>query len=260
MNSIIILTYNGVEDTKVCVRSIFENQIEDYELIFVDNNSTDDTLTYLNAVKKQVNKVKFLKNVKILTNEKRIGFSAACNQGIMASESNYPIVCNNDIYTCNAWSTNLINSMKKHKEFAVMVATSDNCGNPLQWFSHPMDIKPSIIAVDDANFITFCIDKIFWKEHKLDENYISGVEDIDMCWQIQMNNRLVGVCLASFVHHEGSKTNKREFKDTGMSENLNKGWDYFIKKWGPAGELRFKDGFGSYISCNEMVKNNQEVK
>ena len=44
--SIIILTLNKVDLTKSCIESIRRHTSEPYELIIVDNGSTDDTVEY----------------------------------------------------------------------------------------------------------------------------------------------------------------------------------------------------------------------
>ena len=49
--SIIILTYNQLEYTKKCLDSIFRHTRGPFELIIVDNGSTDGTTCYLNAVR-----------------------------------------------------------------------------------------------------------------------------------------------------------------------------------------------------------------
>ena len=48
LTSIIILTYNKLEYTKMCIESIrkFTNK-NSYEIIVVDNNSQDDTVNWL---------------------------------------------------------------------------------------------------------------------------------------------------------------------------------------------------------------------
>ncbi len=66
--SIIMLTYNQLEDTKICVESLFKHTTDvNYELIFVDNGSTkDDTKTYLETLQKEH------KNIKTIFNEEKI--------------------------------------------------------------------------------------------------------------------------------------------------------------------------------------------
>jgi len=70
--SIIIVTYNQLEYTRQCVQSILLRTDEPYELIFIDNASSDGTAQYLHS----------LANATIICNEENRGFPAAVNQGI----------------------------------------------------------------------------------------------------------------------------------------------------------------------------------
>jgi len=75
--SIVILTYNQLEYTKVCINSIRNyNDNDNYEIIIVDNNSTDGTVEW---IKKQ-------EGIKYILNEENKGFPAGCNQGIKIAE------------------------------------------------------------------------------------------------------------------------------------------------------------------------------
>lgn len=101
--SIIILTYNQLDYTKKCIESIRQYTKDNiYEVIVVDNNSTDDTVEWL---KKQ-------KDIKIVQNNKNLGFPKGCNQGILAARKDYDIMLlNNDIVVTYNWLTNLKKSL-----------------------------------------------------------------------------------------------------------------------------------------------------
>ncbi len=74
--SIIILTYNELELTKKCLASIERYTDKDkIELIIVDNGSSDGTREYISN----------LPDVKVILNEKNLGFAKGCNQGIEAA-------------------------------------------------------------------------------------------------------------------------------------------------------------------------------
>lgn len=93
--SIVILSYNHLDYTKGCIHSIKMNNPETaYELIIVDNNSTDGSQDWL---QKQ-------KDIKLLCNGENKGFPAGCNQGIkMAEPENDIFLLNNDtVLTSNA--------------------------------------------------------------------------------------------------------------------------------------------------------------
>ena len=68
--SIIVLTYNNLELSKTCIKSILDNTAyPDYELIIVDNLSEGDTLDYLKEVEKWEDK-----RIKVIYNKENKGF------------------------------------------------------------------------------------------------------------------------------------------------------------------------------------------
>ncbi len=87
--SIIIVSYNTRKLTVACLKSILQytKQIS-YEVIVVDNNSTDDSVKYLN---------KFNDNkIHIIENASNVGFGKANNKGIKASKGRYILFLNSD--------------------------------------------------------------------------------------------------------------------------------------------------------------------
>ena len=84
--SIITLTYNKLKYTKKYVESLFK-YTKDFELIIVDNGSTDGTREYL----------KSLDNIKLILNDENVGFSKGNNQGLEIAEGEYIAFLNNDI-------------------------------------------------------------------------------------------------------------------------------------------------------------------
>lgn len=93
--SIVILTYNLKEITVQCIESIRQNNLpSSYEIIVVDNNSTDGIREWLQEQK----------DIKLICNSENKGFPYGCNQGIkMAEPENNIFLLNNDtVVTPNA--------------------------------------------------------------------------------------------------------------------------------------------------------------
>lgn len=90
--SVITLTYNKLEYTKKFIESLFK-YTKDFELIVVDNGSSDGTVEYL----------KSFNNIKIILNSENLGFSKGNNQGIMVAEGEYIGFLNNDILLYPNW-------------------------------------------------------------------------------------------------------------------------------------------------------------
>ena len=75
--SIIILTYDNLNYNIICLDSIREyTDAKSYEIIVVDNNSTDGTREWL---KKQT-------DIKLILNDENLGFPKGCNLAIEAAE------------------------------------------------------------------------------------------------------------------------------------------------------------------------------
>jgi GT2 family glycosyltransferase len=85
--SIIIVNYNGRKWLKNCLESIESQSYIHFEIIFVDNNSTDDSVPF---VKKNFPKVQIVK----LT--KNIGFAGGNNEGYKKAKGEYLLLLNND--------------------------------------------------------------------------------------------------------------------------------------------------------------------
>ena len=92
--SIITLTYNQIEYTKKYIKSLYEFT-SDFELIIVDNGSTDGTAEYIKSLPYD--------NIKTIFNAENLGFSKGNNQGIEIAEGEYIGFLNNDILLYPNW-------------------------------------------------------------------------------------------------------------------------------------------------------------
>ena len=96
MYSIVMLNFNSIALNVGCVNSIFKNT-KDFELIIVDNNSTDGTKGYLEELELKH------ENVKTILNEKNNLFAKGNNQGVELATGEYVILLSNDIIVSAPW-------------------------------------------------------------------------------------------------------------------------------------------------------------
>ncbi|RJR28755.1 glycosyltransferase [Candidatus Microgenomates bacterium] len=87
--SVIIVNYNGLKWLKKCLTSLSQQSYDNYEIIFVDNASSDGSVLF---VKRHFPKVKL---VRLQSNS---GFAKGNNEGYKISKGEYLILLNND--TC----------------------------------------------------------------------------------------------------------------------------------------------------------------
>src|SRR5260370_39752592 len=90
--SITVPCFNERDFTRSCLQSLFRYTRAPWELIIVDNASTDDTKSYL-AGAQDASPVP----VTIVTSAHNLGFPAAINQGLEVARGEYLVLLNNDV-------------------------------------------------------------------------------------------------------------------------------------------------------------------
>ena len=87
MISVVVLNYNGRRYLKKCISSLSVQSYGDFEVIVVDNGSTDGSVEYLKT---------HFPRVKIVRNKSNLGFAGGINVGIEHAEGKYILTLNND--------------------------------------------------------------------------------------------------------------------------------------------------------------------
>lgn len=157
--SVIIVNYNTLELTKNTINSVIEKTEDiNYEIILVDNASTDGSIEYFEE--KYNDKIIFLKN------EENLGFGRANNKGIEIAKGKYVFLLNSDTLLINNAIKILFEYMEKNINVGV-------CGgnlydielNPVHSFK-----KELITLINEFDFFKNKIARIFLKK-RLDFNY-----------------------------------------------------------------------------------------
>ncbi len=235
--SIIILTYNNLEYTKECLASIRKYTTkEDYEIIIVDNASSDKTKQYLREQR----------DIKVVFNETNKGFPKGCNQGIaMANPNNDILLLNNDTIVTKNWLNNLKICLESDEKIGAVGPVCNQTENRQGVKFDYKDIKQMhhLASKNNISNATKWEEKIFLigycllikrevinKLRGLDEKYTPGyIEDNDLCLRIiNLGYRLM-LCHDCFIHH---------YLGTSFRKDLNKFYpilyrnrDYFYRKW-----------------------------
>lgn len=100
MVSIVIPVFNKLSYTQKCLEAIQKNTPSlKYEIIVVDNASSDGTSDFLNSLTMPI---------KVLTNAENIGFTKACNQGARIARGKYVLFLNNDTEPAPGWLNSMV--------------------------------------------------------------------------------------------------------------------------------------------------------
>ena len=117
--SFVILHYRAVDETKKCVESIINTQLNaNYHIVIVDNNSPDNTGDQLDLLYKNV------ENITIIHNEKNEGFARGNNVGFKYSKyvlkADFIILQNNDTQILQKNFQELVLNEYNSSRFAVL--------------------------------------------------------------------------------------------------------------------------------------------
>ena len=100
--SIIVPCWNQVVFTRQCVAALRQHTRDPWELIVIDNGSTDGTGHYLAGVR-DMSSVP----VTVISNATNLGFPAAINQGLRV-RGEYLVLLNNDVVVVDGWLDQLV--------------------------------------------------------------------------------------------------------------------------------------------------------
>jgi len=101
--SIIIPCWNQLAFTQQCIAALVRCTRGPWELIFIDNGSTDGTPAYLAGVRDAA-----AVPVTVVKNARNRGFPAAINQGLQQARGEYLVLLNNDAVVTDGWLDQLI--------------------------------------------------------------------------------------------------------------------------------------------------------
>ena len=113
MVSIIIINYNGKEFLADCLKSVMNQSYNDFEIIFVDNGSSDNSLEFVNN---NFNDEK----IKIIKSDENLGFAGGNNLGFKYASGEYIVLLNNDTIVEHDWLKYLIEAMESENNIGIV--------------------------------------------------------------------------------------------------------------------------------------------
>jgi GT2 family glycosyltransferase/ubiquinone/menaquinone biosynthesis C-methylase UbiE len=240
--SIVILTYNKLEYTQQCIQSIKEHTpIDSYELIVVDNLSTDGTVNWL---KKQ-------KDIISIFNTENLGFPKGCNQGIEIATGENILLLNNDTVVTKNWLDNLNTCLYSNEEIGAVGAVTNFCSyyqtipvnykslEEMQLFASEYNKSNPSLWEERLKLIGYCMlikRSVIEQIGLMDERFSPGnYEDDDYSLRIRKSGYKVVLCKDTFIHHYGNVS----FRENATKEStlkyanlLRTNQEKYKEKWG----------------------------
>lgn len=124
--SIVVVSFNNLIFTRMCLDSVLANSAPpDFEVIVVDNGSTDGTPHYLRALSAQHPQIHFCLNAE------NLGFAGACNQGLELATGDVLILLNNDTIVPPGWLAGLVRHTE-NPSVGLVGPVTNSAGNEAQ--------------------------------------------------------------------------------------------------------------------------------
>jgi GT2 family glycosyltransferase len=239
--SIVMLTYNNLKITQLCLDSLFQkNAGMDFELIVVDNASKDETPQFLSQFAEQH------PGVQVVLNDINTGFPAGNNQGAALAAGEYLVFLNNDVVVTENWLSGLVHYLD-NPEVGMVGPVTNSSGNESLIAVDYQDLKDmddfarrytaahagQAFEIEMLAFMCVVLRRSRFEEiGPLDERFGMGMfEDDDYALRIRQNGYRILCVEDVFIHHMGSASFSRlDRYDYWMNFINNRA--RFEEKWG----------------------------
>jgi GT2 family glycosyltransferase len=239
--SVVMVTFNNLVFTKLCLHTLLAGtRGANYDLIIVDNASTDATPAYLREVAAKN------PHVRLILNAENRGFSSANNQGLAVASGDVLVLLNNDTIVPPEWLTRLARHLD-NPGVGVVCAVTNRIGNEaeidtsyrtlgeLREFSELRARHHDGRSFDIPMAPMFCLAfrrDTFAGIGPLDEQFEKGMfEDDDYSMRIRAAGLRVICAEDTFVHHFGGASFGNLIASGEHGEIFRANQARFEKKW-----------------------------
>lgn len=173
MFSFIIINYNTSELTSACLESIFKYcPSSSFEIILIDNNSRPDDLALLRE--------RFSARLKIIANQKNLGFAAANNQGAELAQGQYLFFLNSDTLLKQDILTPLAAELNSNNKIGIIAPRLILENGEEQLYAYGL-IKKTVELAWVSGAALVIRREIFSRLGGWDKRFFMYFEDVDIC-------------------------------------------------------------------------------
>ncbi len=220
---IVILNWNGAEHLRRYLPSVVAAAPQGVGIIVADNGSTDDSVDVLQQE---------FPEVELLQLDRNYGFAGGYNRALKQVEADFYVLLNSDVETPAGWLGPLLECLQHNPDVAAVApklrADLDRTkfeyagasGGFIDFFGYPFcrgrmlrTVERDCGQYDDARDVFWasgaafcCRADVFHALGGFDEAFFAHMEEIDLCWRIQLAGYRVRIVPQSVVYHLGGGT------------------------------------------------------
>jgi len=221
--AVVILNWNGRHFLEQFLPSVIRYSSPHVEIVIADNASTDDSVAFVTREFPQIT---------LIRNSSNSGFAGGYNEALKKVQADYYVLLNSDVEVTEGWIEPVITLMERDKSIAA-------CQPKILSYQHRDEFEFAGAAGGFIDYLgyPFCRGRIFWtmeKDHGqyndakkifwatgacmfvrasafqsvggFDESFFAHMEEIDLCWRLQLAGHSIYFCPDSKVYHVGGGT------------------------------------------------------
>lgn len=212
--SIIVLNHNGLSFSVPCIKSVLSTKYPRFEVVFVDNGSTDGSLEAVRSAFSEDPRMKFVQF------DENLGFAGANHYATSVAEGELYVFLNNDTIVLTDWLSELVRAIVNYggvgaaQAKLVFMANPrilQTCGQILTPLGLIFDVgsgyvddgkQDRVVEIFGAQGAAIAVQRDAYREvGGFDPLFFSIDEDTDLCWRLWLSGYKVIFVPRSVVQH-----------------------------------------------------------
>ena len=221
--AVVILNWNGVGHLRQYLPSVLQNTPAEVRIVVADNGSTDASVEFVEH---------YYPDVEIVRLDRNYGFAEGYNRALQEVEADYYVLLNSDIEVTPQWIEPLVAMLDENKEVAAVAPKllsfteptrfeyAGAAGGFIDFLGYPFcrgrilstteqdcgqyDTPREVFWASGAAFC--CRAEVFHSLGGFDGDFFAHMEEIDLCWRMQLAGYKVMAEPRSVVYHLGGGT------------------------------------------------------
>jgi hypothetical protein len=221
--AIVILNWNGAHYLQQFLPSVLQTSYNNVDIIVADNGSTDNSVSLVKE---------HFPGVRVLLLNENFGYARGYNEALKQVTADYYMLLNSDAEATSSWLQPMVRLLENDKSIAACqpkVLSFNNrnkfdyagaAGGWMDRFGYPFAKGRIFEICEEDNGQYDQEEPVFWASGAalfvrasafhgcsgFDEYFFAHMEEIDLCWRLQLTGYKIYSCPQSKVYHVGGGT------------------------------------------------------